>query len=344
MSLSIATASNSVKLPHFFNHRSKGWPDNPEGAAAAYDSLGTILTRRFTTDRHFAAYSVPSIGRRLNAAAIGHAEIPGGVPMVLAVFDCDAPEHQFTTEWWAGEQPKLEALRATHTTTFVYRSRGGYRIVGGFLPEPIVLRSAADAEIWRRFYYQQCFYLRRRFGIQQDLLGDWNRLYRAPHATRDAGGKPESLPTIGDAHRVGTWIADITDADRAAADAEIRRTGRKGPGVVKVRNCRTAGESNVVVSGVLYELFAARGWVGSPCRGGVRVRCPWAEKHRKGSLDLDGSTILYPPDGGSSYGFVHCKHASHCSGRTVGEALSVFTPAEIAEAKRRCGVVDQRSA
>ncbi len=186
----------------------KGWPTTLEDEGGALHApLASTLTHRFKSDAHCAAYYVEGVERRINMALFDSPELipEQGVLMTLAVFDVDGPDHVCTPEWWAGELVKLDKLRAAHPGCFVYRTRGGYRIVY-LLKEPITLRSAADGEAWEQRYLGWLGYL-LAFGIEADkACAQWNRLFRLPHATR--GGVPLDLETFGDVNNIGMWLPD----------------------------------------------------------------------------------------------------------------------------------------
>lgn len=169
-----------------------------------YAPLSEILTQAFDYDAHLAAYSKPEIPHRLNLKA-------PDVPLVLALFDVDPPDHQATEAWRKAEAPKIAAFLKSHPVSFVYDTRGGYRIVGGFLPDPHVVRTPEDAETWKAFYLTWCRYLARRFSIVADVrCKDWTRLYRVPYATRDDVLQAPQTYGIPD---VGAWDPQIDLAD-----------------------------------------------------------------------------------------------------------------------------------
>jgi hypothetical protein len=85
-----------------------------------------ILTRAWTTDAHTTAYSVPSHPYRLSREAVA---FDGGVVMVLFIADVDGPEHLASDDWWLGELGQLDALRQAFPAAFIYRTRGGYRVL-----------------------------------------------------------------------------------------------------------------------------------------------------------------------------------------------------------------------
>jgi len=183
----------------------KAWPKHPEGGHVPYLELREALSRNFATDAHFACYSSPGVERRLDYGSFEspHIEQLGGcIPMVAAVFDVDAQESHkalggqgdvpASDAWWLDELPKLEALQLDHPSPFIYRTRGGYRIVFR-LDAPFELRNAQEArERWTPMYLTWIAYLRRQYSIVADPgCKDFGRIFRLPHATRTEGGRPE---------------------------------------------------------------------------------------------------------------------------------------------------------
>jgi P4 family phage/plasmid primase-like protien len=201
-------------LPVLADKRAKGWPESPLGRPALYMPPAEVFGRRYSTDAHCAAYSVPDRPRRLaTPEALVQLAPQGGVPMVLTVFDLDAPSHQVTGRWLDEQLPKFEFLQEQHPGLFTYRTRGGYRLVWR-LDQPVVLRDRVDASRWRYRYLRWCCYLARRFDLVADpSCADWTRLYRLPHATRESGGQPEQLPIWGDPGELGAWEVDPADED-----------------------------------------------------------------------------------------------------------------------------------
>src|SRR5262249_36221482 len=141
-----------------------------------YVALNEALTSDFPTDAHFATYSCPAVERRLCLGALTSpralAELGGHVPMVLAVFDVDCVEAHggdaaATDSWWIAEGEKTAALLGVPPGGFVYRTRGGYRIVYRLLGPP-PLRDENDAAAWSLGYLGWVAYLARRFGIEAD--------------------------------------------------------------------------------------------------------------------------------------------------------------------------------
>jgi P4 family phage/plasmid primase-like protien len=213
-------------LPVLADKRANAWPEHPQGRPALYLKPAEVFERHYPTDAHYAAYSVPRVPRRLaTQEAIVQLADQGGVPMVLAVFDLDAPAHQATEAWLEEQLPKFDALWEPHPGMFVYRTRGGYRLLWQ-LDEPFVLRDLGDAARWRRRYQRWCCYLARRFDLVADpSCADWTRLYRAPHATREPDGQPEQLPVWGYPGELGPWGVEPAGEDIHVDVALARELG-----------------------------------------------------------------------------------------------------------------------
>jgi hypothetical protein len=332
--------SGRVLVPVLQRQAIRGWPRYEKGGHAGYTPLHDALTVRHPTDAHFAAYSVPSLRRRLTLEALRRAELPDGVPMVAAVFDVDCREAHVAgvplaaDTWWLGELAKLDGLRARHPGAFIYRTRGGYRIVYG-LEAPVVLRDASDGAKWSSRYAQWVAYLRRAFSIDADAAcADWPRLFRLPHATRVEGGGSEERETIGDPSQIGPWTCEPTAEDVAAAEGMRPKT--RGREVRRPRPCRVSAEVPIG-SGVLFHAFEARGEIGTAVEAGKwKAACPWESEHSKGER-FDGSTVLYAPSAGGELGWLHCSHA-HCTGRDMRDVLAHFTDDELARAREAAGI------
>jgi len=178
---------NTTLVPTLRGALIKSWPEHEQGGFARYMTLSDMLTQEFKTDVHFAQYSCPQMTRRLSSDALKspHIEQLGGsISMPLIVFDCDGPDHRATNEWRVAERRKVLALFDARPGAYMYETRHGYRLVYE-LSEPMQLTSPASAKEWTEFYFLNVAYLRREFRILADALGDWTRLFRAPHATRD---------------------------------------------------------------------------------------------------------------------------------------------------------------
>jgi hypothetical protein len=200
-----------------------GWPENRhhvDDSRAVLAPAGEIMSESFPGDVHFVAYAA-DVPRRHTIALLQQDRFAELVPVVnlrmaLAVFDVDGPGHKdnlpYTDEQWRDEQPKIAGLLQAHRGGYVYRTRGGYRLVYA-LPEPYALRRKSDDATWTALYKSWCKYLGRRFAIVADLsCADWTRLYRAPRVTRD--GVQEERETIGDARALGSWAPEIAARDR----------------------------------------------------------------------------------------------------------------------------------
>jgi hypothetical protein len=169
-----------------------------------YFPLPDILTRAWTTDAHTTAYSVEGLSFRLSKEAI---TLASGVVMVVFIADIDCGQSHAASggqgdvpapdDWWLSEIEKIERLRKAFPRAFVYRTRGGYRLVY-LLLVPRILRSPADVDAWKADYLAWVAALRLRFQIYPDpSCHDRQRLYRVPRATRRRGGRPEARETVG---------------------------------------------------------------------------------------------------------------------------------------------------
>lgn len=198
-----APGIESIQIPVFRDKYAKGWPENEIGDPAKYTSLRTALLARYRTDAHFAAYSVPGIERRLAVEVEVFTRLADGVAMLLFVADVDGPDHKCTDAWWSEQRTKIDRLLADHPGGFMYRTKGGYRLIY-VLATPQVLRSVADADLWELRYEAWLDYLATGYEIVGDpACHDWTRLFRLPHTTRD--GKMQELETIGDSTAIGVW-------------------------------------------------------------------------------------------------------------------------------------------
>ena len=82
-----------ILVPVLPNARLRAWPKHEQGGRAEYLPFADAMSRPYATDAHFAAYSVPSVTRRLGVDGLlnedARAQLEGAVRMVLAVFDVD---------------------------------------------------------------------------------------------------------------------------------------------------------------------------------------------------------------------------------------------------------------
>lgn len=285
--------------------------------------LGEALERTYASDAHFAAYASPN-GYRLNCEALAHGV---EVSLTCVVFDVDGPGHAATPTWRRDLRERVCALAEVHPRPFYAETRGGARIIYT-QAEPTIIRSRDDAEQWSRVYLTACAYLRRRFGIEADTAcRDWQRLYRAPHATRDAGGEPENLPAYPNPHDIGPLEIDASwdDVEHVRATSKAFRKGRD--------LVFTGGNGD----GLLYWLLRHRGDVGSEApRGGWVCRCPNRAAHTTGTDGTD-ATVVYQAASGKELGAIHCLHA-HCQGIDSKGWLRFFSDSEIEAARRAAGI------
>lgn len=164
-------------------------------------ALNVALTRDFVSDAHV---QLVTADRRLSSAACE--VLDKDVAAVALALDVDTQGHSTADDaWWADFAARAGVLAEQHPGAFAYRTRGGARLVWT-LEVPCVIRSLDDARAWRDRYQRTAAHVYRVAGIVADpACADWTRLYRLPHATRDEGGRPERLDTIGDAHAIQPW-------------------------------------------------------------------------------------------------------------------------------------------
>jgi hypothetical protein len=303
----------------------------------AYFPLSDILTRAWTTDAHTTAYSVPSLSSRLSKEAI---TLDNGVVMVVFFADVDCTRAHTASggqgdipapdDWWLEELAKIDRLREVFPDPFAYRTRGGYRLLEQ-LPEPRMLHSATDVEVWKADYLGWVAALRLRFHIYADAsCHDWQRLYRVPHATRRRGDRPEAREILGNPNQIGVWTCEPTMEERGLAKILAKRRSTK-PLREHTKGIINAGD------GVFFYAFKSKGWIGKEEeRGKWRVRCPWDGQHSKGKA-FDGSTVLYAPGPGHTLGYLHCSHA-HCQARDSRDILRCFSRDELTRAEHAAGL------
>jgi hypothetical protein len=383
------TPEKDFCLPVFRQANVRGWPNHPDGGRGYPTGLHEALTRHWPADAHCTQYQSVVVERRLTWEVLDRAEalaeIGGAIVMRTLLFDVDhAGSHAAggtgaglsIDDWWLSELVKVQRLG-----TFVYRGRGGYRIVY-LLRQPFRIRNRSDAAAWKTFYLCCVAYLQRVFGIVADPTDDWQRLFRLPHATRiKAGSKNETVkerderdernaaipvddyPTIGDPSAVAMWEATFTDQDKAVAltlkrksetaTVARRRTDANNDRATPVLNGAVNGhvdsggttghEFSDVGHGLLFYLFAARGWIGAGLENGkFSILCPKDDEHTK--RGLDGSTVLFLPHEGQEMGWVHCSHTGHghdCW--EVADVLAMFPLDEIEAARQAAGVRDRQA-
>jgi hypothetical protein len=332
-------ANHVLRVPLIHDQRRRAWPKNADAwPVDAYLSLADVMTRSFRHDAHFTAYFVPNRPYRLSRDAIS---IDGGVTMVLFIADIDCEQSHLASggqgdtpasdDWWLGELAKLTALRQAFPGAYIYRTRGGCRVVYR-LPAPVVLDSIEAVARWKSTYLSWCAALRLRFGIHADpACHDWQRLYRAPHATRTQGGQPEARETLGSPYQLGRWTCEPTAEEQQLAGTLAKRATTLRRSRPRAAPVTRAGD------GILFYAFQARGWIGYTIEVGKwAVACPWEDQHSKGTR-FNTSSILYAPGEGETLGWLHCSHA-HCQSRDIRDVLHVFSEAELAAAEVACGI------
>lgn len=181
----------------------KGFPEHPDAPQAAYTALSAALTTTYPDDRHFAAYSLPDVPRRL----AGERALELGPAMVLFVLDVEPEGHaEVTPEWFAAESERLNRLLTDHPGGYVYTTRGGYRVV--YRISPFSLKTVTDKEQWSARYSAWLEHVAQTYGIQGDpRCKDWTRLYRLPRVVRD--GVPQEPDTAGDPAAIGIWDVHV---------------------------------------------------------------------------------------------------------------------------------------
>jgi hypothetical protein len=319
-------------LPLIPSAQTYSYPKEPDKASIIkYFPLDAILTRAWTTDAHTTAYSVPAWSYRLSHDAV---QFDGGVAMVLFIADVDGPDHMASDEWWLGELTKLDAMRREYPSAFIYRTRGGYRLVYE-LSAPCVLRSEVDVHAWKADYLAWIAALLVRFDIHADpACQDWQRLYRVPHATRTPEGRPEAREMLGNPYQIGVWTCQPTEHEREIAKTLAKKPSKREPHKHRYQTTGSGG------NGVLFYAFKARGWLGEAIESGKwSVKCPWDAQHTKGT-PFNTSTVLFAPGAGDTFGWLHCSHA-HCQQRDIRDVLKLFSDAELQRAKREAGVMAQ---
>ncbi|WP_437796472.1 VapE domain-containing protein [Sorangium sp. So ce693] len=314
--------------------------------------------------------------RRLDSAALegeALAELGGSVRMVAAVFDVDDPaSHKRNGDinqadplmaaslWWENESAKIRDLRAEHNV-FVYRTRGGYRIVARLTP--FVLTSKNDAAEWSHLYLTWVAYLKRRFKIAADPVKDWTRLFRLPHATRlehvaegeteeqqiareerNLAARPEERVTVGDPNAIELWNPLTNSEDEAAAQTMNKRRQKKTAASKTKYDTTPCVRPSGTGTGLFYFLLSARNLLGPEIRPGeYAIKCPCMEEHSTSSTFESRSTVLFLPDEGQEIGAIDCKHTGCGHDRfTAKDWLSRFTEDEIAAARAAAGLPPRR--
>ncbi|MEO8904393.1 MAG: hypothetical protein ABI627_22985 [Polyangiaceae bacterium] len=192
-----------------------------------------LLQTAFECDAHLVQYTLPawpaiSGGSPMRLALAKfkteHFAQTGPISMRVIGFDVDGPDHAsglpYGDDWFAGELPKINALRQHHPQLVVYATRSGYRIVGK-LPPGHVLSSPEDVESWKGFYVACLAYLDRYFQIKADQTKDASRLLRLPYVVRDREAKQPRFVdgdiSLSRAWNVPQHLLDLAKAGAAPA-------------------------------------------------------------------------------------------------------------------------------
>lgn len=300
---------NQVLVPTLRGARIKSWPEHEQGGFAKYESLSDVLVTDYKTDVHFAQYSRPQCTRRLCSDALKSPHIEklfGSVVMPIIVFDVDGEDHKASESWRKAERVKVLQLQVEHPGVYMYETRHGYRLVA-VLEQPMLLTCSESAKEWSKQYLLNVAYLKRVFDIRADPLHDWTRLFRAPHATRDEGGRPENYPSMGDSNNVGTWVAPAFTPEDDLVAATL---GKRPPKDPKPRPER--GQVNYTGRGVIGRLLEQDGLLGEQVEPGVwSMTCPNAREHSSGE-PFDSTCRYYEPNTLGHYlGTIDCLHTSH---------------------------------
>lgn len=329
----------------------RSWPKNPwktTKPAAEVMELHQALTVGFRYPAYLVAYAPTRGNRRLSTGLVTHEKalqaMGGSIEMLLFLVDVDGPLHKVAKRadaaesgaeggieaWWEDELPKIELLLQAHPGLFVYRSRNGYRIVGR-LPRSIHISSAAGADAWTRRYVSWCNYLSRVFGIRShgkdgpDKLGDWTRLQRVPHDSRDFG-TPDRLETIGDPNAVGEWAPVLAPED---LPPELAHQKHQRAALTEVGN-----------GALLLALIQGRGLRCNPSGSNeYDICCPRWQLHSpnaSGERDYEGKTRLYTAQG--NLGGIKC-FSDGCTAAhpTPGHWMDEFSWQEKLTARRALG-------
>lgn len=315
----------------------QGWPAHEKGDRVYVLPLGDALERSYSTDAHFVQYVTPN-GRRLTRGAID-AGVTIEIPVVFADFDC-AESHKTgepAPESWRREtRSKVCKLFDAEGAGYYYETRGGARVIYR-QEEPTIIQSQDDAREWSQNYAIVIANLKRRFDLDADPgCNDWQRLFRAPRATRTPGGKPENWPTFGDAHDIADLFIEATPED--VATAKRSTTAFRKSRAVEPSSPGVGGD------GLFFHALRLRGHVGREApRGGWICLCPNRNQHGHDS-DWTDTTIVVPPDAGHELGLVLCRHA-HCWERfTVKQWLAMFSDAELDAAREAAGIKRRNAA
>lgn len=330
----------------------KGWPKNEHSkcAPAVHCSLLEALTSDWPCPAYIVGHQPTAAQRRLTKDILVKpeklAKIGGAVRMHLMIADVDnhtlSPEH--VDAWFEGEREKIDSLLAHHPGLIVFRSRGGYRILGA-LPKPFEIVDADTDAAWRIKTFEWVSYFERCFGIKVDPLHDFTRYQRLPHDTRTKGGQPEDLEIIGDVEHLGVWIPRLNAADQLAATERAKAPSGKATGKRPAPNQGAARDAGAPT--LFRVMMRNRGLLGRyDSTGGFwTCVCPAEHEHSSPSDDPHGDdTVLYENDG-KDWGGFNCLHTNCGHEGRKGDAKfwqQYFSKDEIAQAKKECGMASEK--
>jgi len=320
---------SSCAQPHvtIMRHpRVRSWPVHARGRRCYSVPLSYALMSTYASDAHFGAYRSDR-QRRLSTASVGQVD----VEMTCLVLDVDCAAVHGTSEpapasWRAELERRFAGLLSDHPGGYLYHTRGGARIV--YRIEPMALRTPRDAALWRARYAVTCAWIGAEYSIEADLAcGDWTRLYRLPHAMRDAGSDVEDWGGVGDPSEIGVLRIAPSAAHVERAKVLLPTAFPRSRMPARVGNLQGMRQRVPAVwssdpRGALYEALEARGDVLASHRLGWVIRCPNAGQHTSGR-EGDGSTVLIAPGAGQTLGCLRCLHA-HCARLQAADWLALL--------------------
>lgn len=307
-----------------------GWPKHDAPALLESMSLEQALTREFRYPAFLVQYAPTKyrLGKELWTTPGALAKVGNSAVMEITAFDADAPGHGkrsheqsvLVEEWWSEEILKVERLLLDIPGLYVYRSVGGYRIVG-ILPKSWGISSEQGCKDWTRKYHAWANFLNRVYQIKVDHLGDWGRLQRVPHDSRDFAN-PTRLECIGDPRDVGVWDPELHNED--------------WPEIVTVKENRQVTEGDPL----LMQLVRTRGLLQEQTDDPHewRMTCPRVDLHspQGGLKDYPGKTHLYTNQG--KIGAIWCQSDGCKQAHATPQSwLDEFSKEEKQAAKKALG-------
>ena len=238
--------------------------------------------------------------------------------------------------WWSGDARNanigLDCQRSRVTVVDIDPRSGGdetlrglFERYGEFAPTPQQLTGGGGVHyVFERPNLEWVSGGGGVLGDGVDLKADGGYIILAPsnhksgkrYAWDDAARLllPDPLPLA----PLPAWIVDLVKEKAAAKQA---------PSVGDVAN------------GYIGRVLKIAGWLGASITNGkARAQCPWEDDHTGGTR-YDGSTVVYAPNPGKTFGHWQCSH-SHCARRTQDEVLARFPESVRAQARRELGLPD----